>query len=191
MDNTGFLQIACCQALRTGTGPLDQDKQNLPFNNAPHQRQTQLNLRCPFKVIWQHPGVTLHIGRVFSNPVQLSVPLLSQNTWTGFWLISKVVIHVISMLRTQHSDLEGWRRLPKIGSHVGTTDARTSNLWEWTHIYRLPPSDYAAGASWDTQHVSDLDTLVKESKFKLAQSLAQSQPLARRLQWTQIPTQPK
>ena len=70
----GFLQIACCQALCTGTGPLDQDQQNLLFNDAPRQRQTQLDLRCPFKVIWQHPGVALLIGQVFSNPVQLSVP---------------------------------------------------------------------------------------------------------------------
>ena len=117
-------------------------------------------------------------------------PLPSQNSWTGFRLNSKVVVHVIFTLRMQHSNLEGWHRLPKIGSHVGTTSACTSNLWEWTHIYRLPPSDYAAGASWDMWHVSDLDTLVKESKFKLAQSLVQSQPLARRLLWTQIPTQP-
>ena len=70
----GFLQIACRQALCTGTGPSNQDQQNLPFNDAPHRRQTQLNLRCPFKIIWQHPGVALHIGRVFSNLVQLSVP---------------------------------------------------------------------------------------------------------------------
>ena len=68
-------------------------------------------------------------------------PLPLQNSWTGFWLNSKVVVRVISTLRTQHSDLEGWRRLPKIGSHVGTTGARTSNLWEWTHIYILPPLD--------------------------------------------------
>jgi hypothetical protein len=115
-------------------------------------------------------------------------PLPLQNSWTGFRLNSKVVMRVISTLRTQHSDLEGWRRLPKIGNHVGTTGACMSNLWEWTHIYRLPLSDYAAGASWDTQHASDLDTLVKESKSKLAQSLAQSQPLARRSQWTQIST---
>ena len=116
-------------------------------------------------------------------------PLPSQNSWTGFRLNSKVVMRVISTLRTQYSDLEGWRRLPKIGNHVGTTGACMSNLWEWTHIYRLPLSDYAAGASWDTPHASDLDILVKESKFKLAQSLVQSQPLARRSQWTQISTQ--
>ncbi len=116
-------------------------------------------------------------------------PLPSQNSWTGSRLNSKVVMRVISMLRMQHSDLEGWRRLPKIRNHIGTTGACFFNLWEWTHIYRLPLSDYDAGASWDTLHASDLDILVKESKFKLAQSLAQSQPLARRLQWTQISTQ--
>ena len=120
----------------------------------------------------------------------LLFPLRLQYSWTGFQLNSKVVVHVMFTLWTQHSDLEGWRRLPKIGSHVGTIGAPTSNLWEWTHVYRLPPLDYAAGASWDMQHASGLDTLVKESKSKLAQSLAQSQPLARRLSWTQISTQP-
>ena len=68
-------------------------------------------------------------------------PLLLQSSWAGFRLNSKVVMHMISTLWTQHFDLEGWRRLPKIRSHVGTTGARTSNLWEWTHIYILPPLD--------------------------------------------------
>jgi hypothetical protein len=107
-------------------------------------------------------------------------PLPLQNSWTGFHLSSKVIMRVISTLRTWHSDLEEWRRLPKIGNHVGTIGTPTSNLWEWTHIYRLLPSDTAASASWDSLRESDLDTLIEDSKSKLAQSLAQSQPLARR-----------
>jgi len=55
-------------------------------------------------------------------------PLPLQNSWTDFRLNSKVVMRVISTLWTQHSDLEGWHRLPKIGSHIGTTGAHTSNL---------------------------------------------------------------
>ena len=75
MDETfGLLQIARRQALCTGTGPLDQGQQITPFNNASHQRQTQIDLRCPLMVIWQHPGVALHVGRVLSNLVQLDVP---------------------------------------------------------------------------------------------------------------------
>ena len=54
-------------------------------------------------------------------------PLPSQNSWTGFWLNSKVVMCVISTLWTQHSDLEGWRRLPKSGSHIGTTGRGQQN----------------------------------------------------------------
>ena len=55
-------------------------------------------------------------------------PLPSQNSWTGFCLNSKVVMRVISMLRTQHSDLEEWRRLPKTGTHVGIIGMPMSNL---------------------------------------------------------------
>ena len=37
MNNTlGLLQIVCHQALCTGTGPLDQGQQSMPFNDAPH-----------------------------------------------------------------------------------------------------------------------------------------------------------
>jgi len=155
----------------------------------------KLSSRIPDAVVTLPETITFAIPSFLGNVMSLScapqsMPQSSQNSWTGFRMNSKVVMRMISTLQTQHSDLEGWRRLPKIGIHVGTTGVRMSNLWEWTHIYRLPPSDYAAGASWDTWHASDLDTLVKESKFKLAQSLVQSQPLARRLQWTQIPTQP-
>ncbi len=99
-------------------------------------------------------------------------PLPSQNSWTGFHLSSRVVMRVISTLQMRHSDLEEWRRLPKIGTHVGTIGTPMSNLWEWTHIYRLPLPDINAGASWDSPRGSDLDTLVEDGRSKLAQSLA-------------------
>jgi hypothetical protein len=78
------------------------------------------------------------LGESFLTLFNSLFPLPLQNSWTGFRLNSKVVMHMISTLRTHHSDLEGWHRLPKIGSHLGTTGARTSNLLEWIHIYRLP-----------------------------------------------------
>ena len=115
-------------------------------------------------------------------------PLPSQNSWTGFRLTSKIAIRVISMLRTNHIDLEGRRRPPKIGSHVGITGATVSNLWEWTHIYRTLPSPTAPGVSCPLQNASELDGLVAESKSRLTQSLAHSWPLARRSRWTQIST---
>jgi hypothetical protein len=52
-----------------------------------------------------------------------------QNSWTGFHLNSKVVMHVISMLRTRHSNLEEWHRLPKTGTHAGIIGLPMSNLW--------------------------------------------------------------
>ena len=124
MDKTpGFSQIACRRAFCTGTGSSDQGQQNLPFNNTSHCRQTQFDFRNPVKVIRQP-------DESFLTLFNCLFPLPPQNSWTGFRLNSKVVMRVISTLRTQHSDLEGWRRLPKIKNHVGTTGARTSNLWE-------------------------------------------------------------
>jgi hypothetical protein len=96
-------------------------------------------------------------------------PLPSQNSRTGFHLNSKVVMRLISTLRTQHSDLEEWRRLPRTGTHTGIIGTPMSNLWEWTHIYRLPRSDIGVNASWDSLRGSDLDILVEASKSKLAQ----------------------
>ena len=66
-------------------------------------------------------------------------PLPLQNFWTGFRLNSKVVMGVISMLRMQHLDLEGWRRLPKIGSHVGTNGARMSTSGSGPIFTDYPP----------------------------------------------------
>jgi hypothetical protein len=118
----------------------------------------------------------------FLTLFNLLFPLPTQNSWTGFQLNSKVVMRLISTLWMKNSYLGGWRRLPKIGSHVGTTGAMrpTSGSGPISTDY-VPPLDYAAGASWDMRHTSGLNTLVKESKFKLAQSLVQSQPSARRL----------
>jgi hypothetical protein len=67
-------------------------------------------------------------------------PLLAQKSWTVFRLSYKVVTRMISTLRMQHSELDKWRRLPRIRNHVGNIGAPTPNLWEWTHIYRLPHS---------------------------------------------------
>jgi hypothetical protein len=107
-----------------------------------------------------------------------------KNSWTGFHLNSKVVRSVIFMLRTQHFDLEEWCRLPRIGTHVGTIGIAMSNLWEWTHIYRLPHLDINADASWGLLLESALDSLVEDRKSKLAQCLARLQSLARRSPWT-------
>ncbi len=57
-------------------------------------------------------------------------PLPYQNSWTGFHLNSKVVMRVIFTLRTRHSDLEEWRRLPRTGTHTGIIGPPMSNLWE-------------------------------------------------------------
>jgi hypothetical protein len=118
-------------------------------------------------------------------------PLLAQKTWTVFSLSYKVVTRMISTLRTQHSELDKWRRLSRIGNHKWNTGAPRSSLWEWTHIYRLPCSSRRCNISQDLQSESDLATTERENKSKLVQCLAGSQPLARRSRWTQTATPPR
>jgi hypothetical protein len=66
-------------------------------------------------------------------------PLPAQKSWTVIRPSYKVVMHMISMLRMQHSELDKWRRLPRIRNNIGNIGAPTSNLWGWNHIYTLPP----------------------------------------------------
>jgi hypothetical protein len=55
-------------------------------------------------------------------------PLPAQKSWSVFCPSYKVVMCVISMLWTQHSELDKWHRLPRIGNNVGNIGAPTSNL---------------------------------------------------------------
>jgi hypothetical protein len=58
----------------------------------------------------------------------------------------------------QHSELNKWCRLPRIGNHVGNIGASTTNLWGWTRIYKLPPSNRGYNTSQDLLPESDLAT---------------------------------
>ncbi len=57
-----------------------------------------------------------------------SIPLPLQGTWTIFQLNSELVMRVISVLRMKRITLAEWRRLPKIGRHIGTIGKPMSNL---------------------------------------------------------------
>jgi hypothetical protein len=123
-------------------------------------------------------------------------PCPAHKSWTVFHPSYKMVTRMISMLRTQHSELDEWRRLPRIGNHVGNIGNLTSNLWEWNYIYRLPCSSRECNISQDLRPEdlwpeSHLATTERESKSKLVQCLAGSQPLARKLYWTQTTTPPR
>ena len=110
-------------------------------------------------------------------------PLPGQASWTVFQMTSKVFTRVISVLRMQDIALEEWRRLPRIGAHIGNIGAPMSHLWEWSLTFRgsamLPGSE----SSQDLQPESGAAATEGGSGSRLQQSLAQLQPLDRRYLW--------
>ncbi len=118
-------------------------------------------------------------------------PIHSQNFWTVFQVSYAIGMQVTSVLQMTDFTLDEWRRLPKVGKHVGPNGQPILHLWEWNLSYRTPHSLSESASSQVLQDASEQATTVKENRFKLEASLVQSQPLARQLRWPQIPTQPK
>jgi hypothetical protein len=114
-------------------------------------------------------------------------PIPSQNSWTLFQISYAVGMQVTSVLQMKDFTLEEWRRLPKVGKHVGAAGRLMSHLWEWTLFYRTPRSLTESASSQASQDESVQATTVKENGSKLEASLTQSRPLARRLLWPRIP----
>ncbi len=106
-------------------------------------------------------------------------PLPNQSSWTVFHLNCKVVTLVISALHTQHFVLDDWRQLPTTGKDTGEIGARTSNLWGWIHILLTHHSKLAYDASQDLLSRHEQVTLGEDDKYRVAQYLKHSQPLAR------------
>ena len=80
--------------------------------------------------------------------------------------------------------MEEWRRLPKIGSYIGSIGAPMSSLWDWTLTFRRSHSKTASNASQDLPLDAELATTVLANRSKLEQSLRLSRPLVRRFPWT-------
>ena len=118
-------------------------------------------------------------------------PLPGQASWTVFQLNSGLVTRVISVLRMRHTTLAEWRRLPKIGKHIGTIGRPMSGLWDWTLTYRGSSISTESGCSQDSQQGCDRGATVEDAASRLAQSLARSRPLARRSLWPVSSTQQK
>jgi len=116
-------------------------------------------------------------------------PLPGQGSWTIFRLNSDLATKVISVLRMRRTTLEEWRRLPKTGEHIGSIGRPMSNLWEWTLIYRESRSHTECGSSQALRQECDKAATVEDAASRLAQSLALSQPLARRSRWPVSETQ--
>ena len=111
-------------------------------------------------------------------------PLPNKSSWTVFRPTYEISMRVICVLRMQDSTLAEWRKLPRIGSHTGVVGTSCAGLWEWTLRYRLPALRNESEHSRLLRVQSELERLVEENKSKLAQSVAQSQPLERRSLWT-------
>ena len=114
-------------------------------------------------------------------------PILFQNSWILFQISYAVGMRVTSVLQMKDFTLEEWRRLPKVGKHVGATGEPMSHLWEWTLSYRTPRSPTESASLQALQDKSVQATTVKENRSKLEASLAQSRLLARRSRWPRIP----
>jgi hypothetical protein len=115
-------------------------------------------------------------------------PLPHKNSWTVCQPTSAIAMHVISVLRMTPFMLDGWRQLPAVGKSIGTIGNSTRQLWEWTLTYRMPLSKSGFDSSQGSQPESAQDTMVKDTKSKIAQSVARLRPLARRLLWPVMPT---
>ena len=118
-------------------------------------------------------------------------PLPGQGSWTVFQLNSELATRVISVLRMKPTTLEEWRRLPKIGAHIGSIGQPMSNLWEWTLTYRGSHTSTGCESSQASLQECDRAATVEDAASRLAQSLALSRPLARRSRWPVSGTQQK
>ena len=115
-------------------------------------------------------------------------PLPNKNSWTVYRLNCGLVMHVISILRTQPFDLDEWRRLPKIGKHVGDIGAPMSNQWEWIRTLTIPHSSIGSDASRVLPNVCGPASSDTDDRSKVLQYHRLLQPLARRLRWPETLT---
>ena len=118
-------------------------------------------------------------------------PLPQQNSWTVFQISYAVGMRVTSVLQTKDFTLDEWRRLPKVGKHVGGVGQPMLRLWEWTLSYRTPRSQSESASLKALPGASEQVTTVEANKSKLEAYLAQSRPLDRRSRWPQTPTLPR
>ena len=118
-------------------------------------------------------------------------PLPNQGSWTVFHLSSEIATRVISILRMKVFTADEWRRLPKKGRFTGNVGLPMSSLWEWTHTFNKRRTDTEFVPCLDLPRGSDQASMAAAGKFALAQSVAQSRPLARQSLWPMESTQRK
>jgi hypothetical protein len=110
-------------------------------------------------------------------------PLPNQGSWTVFWITSRVCTRVTSVLQMRDTGLGEWRRLPRLGRHIGNIGVLMSHLWEWSLIYRQLGTSHEFKSSQGLPLESDGAAKAGGSRSRLQRSLALLQPLARRSPW--------
>jgi hypothetical protein len=118
-------------------------------------------------------------------------PLPNQGSWTVFHLSSEIAMRVTSILRMKVFTADEWKRLPRKGKLTGSVGSPMSSRWEWTHTFNKRRTNTEFVPCLDLPQGCGPALMAKESKFALAQSVAQSRPLARRSLWPMGSTQPK
>ena len=144
----------------------------------------------PSRSFSSNPAWTCHTDIDLLTLFNKLFPLPQQASWTTFRLNSRPVMRVIPALRMKAIMLAEWQRLPKIGRHTGTIGSPTSNLWEWTLTCRQSRTPIKCDSSWDLPPGYAQGSTGADATSNLAQSMALSQPLARRLRWHAAPTPP-
>ena len=110
-------------------------------------------------------------------------PLPEQASWTTFRFTTKMIMHVISVLRMTDITLDEWRRLPKIGQHIWDIGQTTSGLWDWTLTYRGSGTPREYVSSQDLLPASAGGCMEGENESRLARSLTLLWLLVRRSHW--------
>ncbi len=181
----------CCRTTNTCPCTLVQFTMDLPNHNAPHRGQSKSNTDIPSRSFGSKQQWHFKTNEDLLTFFNSKFPLPTQNYWLVCQPTSAIATHVISVLRMMPFTLEDWRQLPAAGKSIGTTGKPTRHLWEWTLIYRIPNFQKESACSQDLWHGSELDSMVKENKSKIAQSVRRLRPLARRLHWSATQTQQK
>ena len=117
-------------------------------------------------------------------------PLPSKDSWTVFQVRRELSTRVISVLRNRHLSMGEWRRLPPPGKNIGPIGRATSNLWDWTLIYRTNRTSTESSPSRDSPPESERVSTATAPKLELDQYLRQSRPLERRFPWPSETTPP-
>ena len=152
-----------------------------------HNAMTDIPSRSFGSIPKWHCPTDTHLLTMFNS----MFPLPTQASWNVYQISSEISTRVISILRTKDFTLDAWRRLPKIGTNIGTAGAHMSGLWDWTLTYRTSPLQPPPEHLQDSLPGSVQDNTAEAAKLQLQQSIVLSRPLARRSLWPADTTQQK